>query len=165
MRTRGFSAAAVCLALAAPVLAGPSAPAPSGTVPVVAGTETLSLWPYTTSDFETKSDPVNLVFPNADPRAIRQELLELDGSRPPFALPAPGRGRLHVDGRNGLRADGLGRARGLGGRSGAARLHDLPGSRWEARSGSTSASSGSAPTPWARRTSRSWSPARQSTRS
>lgn len=87
MRTRGFSAAVVCLALATPTWAGWGVPSPSGTVQVDAGNETLDLWPYTTSDFETKSDPVNLVFPNADPRAIRQELMKLDGNRPgtPFA--------------------------------------------------------------------------------
>lgn len=87
MRTRGFSAAAVCLALATPTWAGGRLPRPSGIVPVTAGTETFRIWPYTTSDFETGSDPVNLVFPNADPRAIRQELMKLDGDRPvpPFA--------------------------------------------------------------------------------
>jgi hypothetical protein len=61
-------------------------------VPVAVGTETLDVWPYTTSDFETQSDPVNLVFPNADPRAIRQELMKLDGSRPPFAFLPQGAG-------------------------------------------------------------------------
>lgn len=86
MRTREFSAAAVCLALAGTVLAEPSAPTPPGTVPVIVGTETLTIWPYTTSDFDTGSDPVNLVFPYADPRAIRQELFKLDGARPPFGF-------------------------------------------------------------------------------
>ena len=87
MRTRGFSAAVVCLALTTPTWAGWGVASPSGTVQVDAGNETLDLWPYTTSDFETKSDPVNLVFLNADPRAIRQELMKLDGNRPgtPFA--------------------------------------------------------------------------------
>jgi hypothetical protein len=75
------------LALGGSALAGPEAPAPPATVDVDLGGETLAVWPYTTSDFETGSDPVNLVFPNADPRAIRQELLKLDGSRggTPFA--------------------------------------------------------------------------------
>ena len=59
--------------------------APDGVLHVEAGGEPLTLWPYTTSDFESPSDPVNLVFPNADPRAIRQALLKLDGKRPPFA--------------------------------------------------------------------------------
>jgi hypothetical protein len=52
---------------------------------IQAAGESLALWPYTTSDFENPSDPVNLIFPNADPRAIRQELLKLGGNRPPFA--------------------------------------------------------------------------------
>jgi hypothetical protein len=59
---------------------------PSGVIHVSAGGENLVLWPYTTDDFATPSDPINLIFPNADPRAIRQELLKLDGSRgAPFA--------------------------------------------------------------------------------
>jgi hypothetical protein len=63
---------------------------PSGLVRVSVGGEKLTLWPYTTSDFETPSDPINLVFPNADPREIRQELMKSKGSRPlppgvPFA--------------------------------------------------------------------------------
>ncbi len=75
------------LALGGPALAGHEAPAPPGTVDVDLAGETLAVWPYTTSDLETGSDPVNLVFPNADPRAIRQELLRLDGARggTPFA--------------------------------------------------------------------------------
>jgi hypothetical protein len=60
---------------------------PSGLVRVPVGGEKLMVWPYTTSDFETPSDPINLVFPNADPREIRQELMNLDGDRSlsPFA--------------------------------------------------------------------------------
>ena len=54
---------------------------PSGLVRVSAGGEKLTLWPYTTSDFKTPSDPINLVFPNADPREIRQVLMKLDGAR------------------------------------------------------------------------------------
>lgn len=52
---------------------------------VVAGGESLTLWPYTTPDLASPSDPVNLIFPNADPRAIREALMRLDGVRPPFA--------------------------------------------------------------------------------
>jgi hypothetical protein len=54
---------------------------------VSAGGESLRLWPYTTNDFEKPSDPVNLVFPNADPRAIRQALLgaSTDRTGSPFA--------------------------------------------------------------------------------
>ncbi len=70
-------------AAAAPAWEGPAAP--EDLKHIDAGGEALTLWPYTTSDFENRSDPVNLVFPNADPRAIRQELLELDGNRPAFA--------------------------------------------------------------------------------
>jgi hypothetical protein len=66
-----------------PASQGPEPPA--GVQQVQAGGASLSLWPYTTPDLETPHDPVNLIFPNADPRAIRQELLKLDGSRPPFA--------------------------------------------------------------------------------
>jgi hypothetical protein len=60
-------------------------PAPTGVKEIDAGGVPLVLWPYTTSDFATPSDPVNLVFPNADPRAIRQRLMRLDGQRPAFA--------------------------------------------------------------------------------
>jgi len=63
----------------------PRPPAPQELVEVAAGGESLTIWPYTTSDFQAPSDPINLVFPDADPRAIRQELLKLDGTRPPFA--------------------------------------------------------------------------------
>ena len=86
MRFRGLVAAALCLALTTPAWAGGRVPPPEGLVPVNAGSATLVVWPYTTSDFETGSDPVNLVFPNADPRALRQELMKLDGDRPPFAF-------------------------------------------------------------------------------
>jgi hypothetical protein len=62
----------------------PHPPAPQDLVQVEAGGETLTIWPYTTSDFRAPSDPINLVFPNADPRAIRQALIGLDGARPGF---------------------------------------------------------------------------------
>jgi hypothetical protein len=60
---------------------------PSGVIRVATGDEKLVLWPYTTEDFETPSDPVNLLFPNADPRAIRQALLaaSTDRTGSPFA--------------------------------------------------------------------------------
>jgi hypothetical protein len=70
---------------AATAFTGDEPAAPAGTIDVTAGGESLTLWPYTSADFATPSDPVNLIFPNADPRAIRQELLKLDGNRPPFA--------------------------------------------------------------------------------
>jgi hypothetical protein len=60
---------------------------PSGVVDVSAGGESLIVWPYTTDDFVQPSDPINLLFPNADPRAIRQELMKLEGDRPfPYSL-------------------------------------------------------------------------------
>jgi len=65
--------------------ASQSADPPAGLKEIQAGGTSLALWPYTTPDLATPSDPINLVFPNADPRAIRQELMKLDGSRPPFA--------------------------------------------------------------------------------
>lgn len=58
---------------------------PSGVIHVSAGGENLVVWPYTTDDFTNPSDPINLVFPNADPRSIRQELMKLEGDRLPFS--------------------------------------------------------------------------------
>jgi len=66
------------LAIAVPTLAGQSAPVPSGVVTIDAGNDQLTLWPFITTNYlpaeAGKSDPVNLVFLNTDPRAIRQEL-------------------------------------------------------------------------------------------
>jgi hypothetical protein len=75
-----------CLSAAAAVADGPyghppQPKPPSGLVHVSAGDERLTVWPYTTDDFETPSDPVNLIFPNADPREIRQELMKPKGAR------------------------------------------------------------------------------------
>lgn len=83
MRARGLFAATLAAALAAPAVAGPSAPDPTPTVNVPAAGGAFAVWPYTTSDFHAGDDPVNLVFLNADPRAIRQELMKLDGARGP----------------------------------------------------------------------------------
>jgi hypothetical protein len=69
---------------------------PTGTITVPVGGQSLVIWPYTTSDLETPSDPVNLIFPGRDPREIRQELLKLDGSRPGFP-PLPGTACRWVD--------------------------------------------------------------------
>lgn len=88
MRARGLSAAALAAALAAPAVAGPSAPDPTPTVNVPAASGAFAVWPYTTSDFHAGDDPVNLVFLEADPRAIRQELMKLDGNRGP-GVPFP----------------------------------------------------------------------------
>ena len=84
--------------------------APEGLKDIVAGGESLTVWPYTSSDFENPSDPINLIFPNADPRAIRQELMKLDGTRPPVR--AATRRKLPVDRCDGLRAGGLCRPEG-----------------------------------------------------
>jgi len=75
----------ISLSLAAAAFAGDAPEAPEGLKDVVAGGIAVTLWPYTSSDLASPSDPLNLLFPNADPRAVRQELLKLDGNRPPFA--------------------------------------------------------------------------------
>jgi hypothetical protein len=78
--------AVLVLAIAVPALAGESAPTPSGVVTITAGTDQLTLWPFITTNYlpgpAGQSDPVNLVFLNTDPRAIRQELMKIDGDRP-----------------------------------------------------------------------------------
>ncbi len=53
------------------------------------GGSSLTLWPYTGSDFSaTASDPVNLLFlGQADPRLLRAAFLMLDGDRTAFGLP------------------------------------------------------------------------------
>ena len=83
--TRSLALAALIglTAVAGSAWEGPAAP--DDVRYVVAGGESLTLWPYTTSDFESRYDPINLIFPDADPRAIRQRLMRLDGARPPFA--------------------------------------------------------------------------------
>jgi hypothetical protein len=87
MSTRpcGLAILAVLLppALAA---AGHEFPTPSGTVSPTTAAGALTVWPYTASDFTdpsapVASDPVNLVFLNTDPRAIRQALVGLSGDR------------------------------------------------------------------------------------
>ena len=83
--TRSLTLAVFMSLIAAAVQPWDAPEAPDGLKDVTAGGASLTLWPYTTSDFESPSDPLNLIFPNADPRAIRQELLKLDSSRPPFA--------------------------------------------------------------------------------
>src|SRR5262245_31915824 len=95
MKTRrrpSMNKARVVLSLAA-LLSAPSwaraatnAPAPSGTVTVSLAGRSVELWPYTAEDLATHPrDPVNLLFPDADPRELRQALLGLDASRPAFA--------------------------------------------------------------------------------
>jgi hypothetical protein len=59
---------------------------PLVSIPIAAATAWI--WPYLTDDLVTQQDPVNLVFTGqADPRAIRNALLGLDGSR---GAPFPG---------------------------------------------------------------------------
>ena len=82
---RSLTLAAAMILTPAAGLPGDAPEPPDGVKDVDAGSVSLTLWPYTSTDFESPSDPINLLFPNADPRAIRQELLKLDGSRPPFA--------------------------------------------------------------------------------
>jgi hypothetical protein len=97
MRESFRALAAACLVAASGLRAHASQPPPpSGLVDVVAGGESITLWPYTTSDLESPSDPINLLFPNADPRGIRQALLKLDGTRPAFAT-LPGGGCTRTD--------------------------------------------------------------------
>ena len=91
MKTIGFA----LLLAAAPVLAETTAtPPPAGEMKAVsAAGASFSVWPYLSSDFVGKSDPVNLVFPNSDPRALRQALMSLNGSRagtPVAGLPGSG---------------------------------------------------------------------------
>ncbi len=85
----------VCTFLALLVLparapADQSAPPPPNPVTVDLGTQTATLWPFTSEDLSTAADPINLVFLNADPRQVRQALMALDANRTssgyPFAL-------------------------------------------------------------------------------
>jgi len=64
-------------------------PAPAGRVPVDLGGAQASLWPYTGEGLDgVGSDPVNLVFlGEADPVAVRDALMALDGNRSAFGFP------------------------------------------------------------------------------
>jgi hypothetical protein len=66
-----------------------SSSVPAGLRTVSAGTQQLTLWPFTGTDVAgTASDPVNLIFRGkADPRALRAALLSLDGNRQAFGFP------------------------------------------------------------------------------
>jgi hypothetical protein len=91
------------LAAAVPAFAGESAPPPADVVSVAAGTEQLSLWPFLTENYlpgaAGKSDPVNLIFLNTDPRAVRQKLMALGGSRAGWDfLPRGANGCIWIDG-------------------------------------------------------------------
>ena len=64
-------------------------PAPAGRVTVDLGGAEASLWPYTGERLDgVGSDPVNLVFlGEADPLAVRNALMALDGNRGAFGFP------------------------------------------------------------------------------
>jgi hypothetical protein len=54
----------------------------------VANVNGFEFWPYTGTDLAgTVSDPINLIFPGADPRDIRAALLNLNGDRSAFGFP------------------------------------------------------------------------------
>ena len=75
-----------------PARAGTSAPRPPDIVDVSTGGQQMTLWPFTGNDFSgAPSDPINLIFPDTDPRQLRQALMALDTTRPSFAaLPFAG---------------------------------------------------------------------------
>ena len=81
MRSRILMALGVLALL--PAVAGASPPAPpGGTVVLPAELGAIELWPYTGTNYSgNPSDPVNLLFQDADPRAIRQALMALPGDR------------------------------------------------------------------------------------
>jgi hypothetical protein len=90
------------LALTLPALAGQSAPPPADLVTIDVGGDSLTLWPFTTASYQTseagRSDPINLVFLDTDPRAIRQELLGLGSDRPAWSfLPRGANGCVWMD--------------------------------------------------------------------
>jgi hypothetical protein len=64
--------------------------APSPTVRVEVGTESVDFWPYTGVSLTSEpKDPINLVFfGETDPRDIRAALLGLDGDRSAFGMPS-----------------------------------------------------------------------------
>lgn len=63
---------------------------PAELVSIDAFGQSLNFWPYSGENFSgTPQDPINLIFVgNADPREIRAALLNLDGDRTAFGLPA-----------------------------------------------------------------------------
>jgi hypothetical protein len=100
-RSLSFGSALV-LAIAVPALAGQSEPPPADVVTIDAGSDQLTLWPFTTENYQPgeagQSDPINLVFLNTDPRAIRQELMRLGPDRPAWSfLPSGAKGCVWMD--------------------------------------------------------------------
>ena len=56
--------------------------------PISFGSWQLDLWPFTSATIGgIESDPINLVFPNRDPRAVRASLMFLNANRTAFGLP------------------------------------------------------------------------------
>jgi hypothetical protein len=82
-----LAALAVTATTLMPTLALADPDRPTDTIAIPIGSQVVEVWPYTTSDFERPSDPVNLVFPGSDPREIRQALMALDGNRAPSFPP------------------------------------------------------------------------------
>ncbi|MEE9441875.1 MAG: hypothetical protein V3V99_04335 [candidate division Zixibacteria bacterium] len=66
-----------------------SYPAPDPLVTVGLGSESLTLWPFTGSEFTSQGhDPINLIFVGeADPRNIMAALMSLDGDRTALGMP------------------------------------------------------------------------------
>jgi hypothetical protein len=84
MRTRVLRVGLLAALLPALAVAGPEAPAPPEllTVTAVLADRSVTLYPYTGNDYSLEPyDPVNLLFPDLDPRQIRQALLGLEGER------------------------------------------------------------------------------------
>jgi hypothetical protein len=86
--SRLFWVSLALLALSASALGAHDATPPPDPVTVSLGSRTYTLWPYTSTDLSSPSDPVNLVILNADPREVRQALLALNGDRTAFGFPA-----------------------------------------------------------------------------
>jgi len=86
---RATNGAAPDAAQAAATAAASGYPAPATRVPLALGGSTVALWPYTESGLDgNASDPVNLIFVGAaDPVAIRNALLALDGERGALGFP------------------------------------------------------------------------------
>ncbi len=64
------------------------APAPAPLVTVDVGGESLTFWPFTSSNLATPDDPVNLIFTGqANPQQLRSALMGLDGDRTMFGFP------------------------------------------------------------------------------
>ena len=66
-----------------------AATTPEPVVSIAHGTWQLELWPFTSAAIAgAASDPINVVFPNRDPRAVRASLLFLNGDRTAYGMPS-----------------------------------------------------------------------------